>query len=179
MKNHIGFAAWVSLTMNVAIGTLSFMVSYVALWDLARRSAVGVSWAWPLIVDGVILAATVGVIAASDKRYSWALLACGASASMAGNGVHAWMITGSWIAVGVSLVPPLALVAVTHLSVQLLRTVPAPASAAVQVLEVMSELPPREAALQMLAEGVPAKRIADEFGVSDRTVRRWREAALV
>ncbi|WP_155291591.1 DUF2637 domain-containing protein [Rhodococcoides fascians] len=154
---------------------MAFTVSYVALWDLARRSEVGVAWAWPLIVDGVIIAATVGVVAAERNGYAWFLLASAAGVSLAGNGAHAWLATGSWVAVGVSQVPPLALVAVTHLSVLLRQDVDIP-SEGVREADIPAELTPRDQALLWLAEGLKPVEIAERLGVSDRQVRRWRAA---
>ncbi len=56
--------------------------SFTALADLARRSGVdaGQAWAWPLIVDGIIVVATVAVVALGGQRsawYPWLLLAAG------------------------------------------------------------------------------------------------------
>lgn len=164
--------------LNVGLAGLAFAVSYVALWDLARRAGLGgMAWAWPLIVDGVIIAATVGVVACARNGYAWCLLAASAAVSLAGNGVHAWLATGSWVAVGVSQVPPLALVAVTHLTVLLRQTVDV-GSDPVQSADVPVQLPPREQAAVWLAEGLRPVEIAERLGVSDRQVRRWRTADM-
>ena len=51
----------VSGTVFIAAG--AFWLSFTALVDLAARSGVGAgqAWAWPLIVDGIIVVATVAV----------------------------------------------------------------------------------------------------------------------
>lgn len=133
------------------------------------------AWAWPLIVDGVIIAATVGVVALTRNAYAWCLLAAAAAVSLAGNGAHAWLATGSWVAVGVSQVPPLALVAVTHLSVLLRQGADEP-SDPVQETDMPADLTPRDQALLLLAEGLKPVEIGERLGVSDRQVRRWRAA---
>ena len=53
----------VSGTVFIAAG--AFWLSFTALADLARRSGIdaGQAWAWPLIVDGIIVVATVAVVA--------------------------------------------------------------------------------------------------------------------
>ena len=50
-------------TVFIALG--AFWLSFTALADLAARSGVdrGQAWAWPLIVDGIIVVATVAVVA--------------------------------------------------------------------------------------------------------------------
>lgn len=163
--------------LNVGLAVLAFAVSYVALWDLARRAGLGgMAWAWPLIVDGVIVAATVGVVALDRNRYAWCLLAASAAVSLAGNGVHAWLATGSWVAVGVSQVPPLALVAVTHLTVLLRQS--DVVSDPVQAADTSVALSAREQAVVWLREGLRPVEIAERLGVSDRQVRRWRSADM-
>ncbi|MGV9662564.1 helix-turn-helix domain-containing protein [Nocardia niigatensis] len=109
---------------TIAISALSFALSFAALTDLARRSGVAVPVAWPLIVDGLIVVATVAVVALSGSVYAWLLLASGAAVSVAGNVVHALAPVGpmhTTIAACVAVVPPVALVAVTHLTVHLAR----------------------------------------------------------
>jgi len=71
----------VSGTVFIAAG--AFWLSFTALVDLAARSGVGAgqAWAWPLIVDGIIVVATVAVVALAGTRaswYPWALLVGGA-----------------------------------------------------------------------------------------------------
>ncbi|WP_205788951.1 DUF2637 domain-containing protein, partial [Micrococcus luteus] len=79
---------------TVFIAGGAFWLSFTALADLAARSGVGGSqaWAWPLIVDGIIVVATVAVVALAGQRsawYPWALLIGGALVSVTANAIHA------------------------------------------------------------------------------------------
>ena len=58
-------AVWTAVAGTVFIAAAAFWLSFTALADLARRSGVDESkaWAWPLIVDGIIVVATVSVVA--------------------------------------------------------------------------------------------------------------------
>ncbi len=57
----------VSGTVFIAAGAF---VSFTALVDLAAESGVGAgqAWAWPLIVDGIIVVATIAVVALAGRR---------------------------------------------------------------------------------------------------------------
>ncbi|OZE10087.1 hypothetical protein CH249_14385 [Rhodococcus sp. 05-2255-3B1] len=106
-------------TTLIALG--AFWLSFTALRDLAVRSGVpaGQAWVWPLIVDGLVLVATVAVVALDHHRwYAWTLLGIGASLSLAGNSLHATYTGELPVAVRilVAAVPPLSLLAVTHLT---------------------------------------------------------------
>ena len=116
-------------TCVIALG--AFWLSFTALADLAARSGIasGQAWAWPLIVDGIIVVATVSVVAlAGQKRawYPWMLLAGGALISVTANAVHAIVSADtsvpSILAAAVAAVPPIVLLAITHLTVILTRT---------------------------------------------------------
>ena len=79
-------------TVFIALG--AFWLSFTALTDLAARSGIepGQAWAWPLIVDGIIVVATVSVVALGGQRqawYPWMLLAGGALISVTANAIHA------------------------------------------------------------------------------------------
>ena len=72
-------------TVFVAAG--AFWLSFTALADLALRSGIGAgqAWAWPLIVDGVIVVSTVAVVALAGEKaawYPWTLLIGGAAVSV-------------------------------------------------------------------------------------------------
>ena len=119
-------------TVLIALG--AFWLSFTALADLARRSGVdeGQAWAWPLIVDGIIVVATVSVVALAGQRsawYPWALLAAGAIVSVTANALHAVVAADADVpgvlAASVAAVPPLVLLAITHLTVILTRPLPA------------------------------------------------------
>ncbi|WP_052067994.1 DUF2637 domain-containing protein [Rhodococcoides fascians] len=123
------FPSAVSIVGTVAIALGAFWLSFTALQDLALRSNVPPSqaWVWPLIVDGLVLVATVAVVALKEHRwYAWSLLAAGAALSLAGNTLHATYTGELPVAVRilVAAVPPLCLLAVTHLTVLLTRRSP-------------------------------------------------------
>ncbi|WP_315278911.1 DUF2637 domain-containing protein [Kocuria carniphila] len=122
--------------MTAVAGTVfiaggAFWLSFTALADLASRSgiAAGQAWAWPLIVDGIIVVATVAVVALSGQRvawYPWALLIGGAAVSVTANALHAVVAADADVpgvlAACVAAVPPVVLLAITHLTVVLTRT---------------------------------------------------------
>ncbi|MBX3193678.1 MAG: DUF2637 domain-containing protein [Microbacteriaceae bacterium] len=121
-----------AITGTVFIASGAFWLSFTALADLARRSGIdaGQAWAWPLIVDGIIVVATVAVVAlASQSRptwYPWTLLAAGAIVSVTANAIHAIIAADtdvpSLLAASVAAIPPLVLLSITHLTVTLTRT---------------------------------------------------------
>lgn len=114
----------VTVAGTAAICIAAFWLSYEALTDLAHRSGITTPWLWPLIVDGLIIVATVAVVARVGT-YAWLLLLAGAAISVAGNVLHASLPGGAlpvWLRATVAAVPPIALVAVTHLAVILRRT---------------------------------------------------------
>lgn len=85
--NHTG-AAHVAIAGTTAICAAAFWLSFAALTDLAHRSGVTTPWMWPLVVDGLIIVATVAVVGRAG-RYAWTLLLAGAVVSIAGNVLHA------------------------------------------------------------------------------------------
>ncbi|WP_420734291.1 DUF2637 domain-containing protein [Brevibacterium luteolum] len=116
---------------TVFIAGGAFWLSFNALADLAARSGVapGQAWVWPLIVDGIIVVATVSAVALADQRaawYPWALLAGGALVSVTANSLHAVVAADADVpgvlAASVAAVPPVVLLAITHLTVILTRT---------------------------------------------------------
>ncbi|OZF47595.1 DUF2637 domain-containing protein [Rhodococcus sp. 14-2470-1a] len=120
------FPSHVSIIGTVTIALGAFWLSFTALQDLALRSHVPPSqaWVWPLIVDGLVVVATVAVVALREHRwYAWSLLAAGATLSLACNMLHATYAGELPVAVRilVASVPPLCLLAVTHLTVLLTR----------------------------------------------------------
>lgn len=69
-------AAMTAVAGTVFIAAGAFWLSFTSLADLARRSGIGAgqAWAWPLIVDGIIVVATVAVVALAGTRTSWVSL---------------------------------------------------------------------------------------------------------
>ncbi|WP_460818042.1 DUF2637 domain-containing protein, partial [Microbacterium petrolearium] len=94
------WAVITSVAGTVFIAAGAFWLSFTSLADLARRSGIGAgqAWAWPLIVDGVIVVSTVAVVALAGERaawYPWALLVGGAAVSVTANSLHAvvWAVS--------------------------------------------------------------------------------------
>ena len=115
-------------TVFIAIG--AFWLSFTSLTDLAARSGIGAgqAWAWPLIVDGIIVVATVAVVALAGQKtawYPWALLIGGAVVSVTANALHAIVAADADVpavlAAAIAAVPPVVLLAITHLTVILTR----------------------------------------------------------
>ncbi|MFX4273325.1 DUF2637 domain-containing protein [Pseudarthrobacter sp. J1738] len=190
-------------TVLIALG--AFWLSFTALADLARRSGISArqAWAWPLIVDGIIVVATVAVVALAGQRaawYPWVLLMSGAAVSVTANAIHAVLTADTDVpavlAAAVAAVPPVVLLAITHLTVILTRSTtnteppvpesPVPldlvapvASTPIKKLPTVESAAPddggdrREQAAELRAEGWSNKKIARELGVHPSTVGRW------
>ncbi|BEH01845.1 hypothetical protein brsh051_11260 [Brooklawnia propionicigenes] len=196
VRERWGWAVVTAATGTVLIGIGAFWLSFMALADLAARSGVtpGQAWIWPLLVDGLIVVSTIAVVALDGRSgawYPWALLICGALVSVAANALHAIVAADASVpgvlAATVAAVPPLVLLASTHLTVVLTRSTPNPATAtaepepkpeaeseAVAVDAVEGEPPGRrERAVQLREVGWSNKAIADELGVHPSTVGRW------
>lgn len=111
-----------SAVAAVAVAALAFWLSFAALADLAARFGVpaGQAWAFPLVVDGLVVVSTVAAAAMTRHRwYAWALLVVGTIVSVAGNGIHAWHLTASSIGVGIAVIPPVVTLAAIHLTIML------------------------------------------------------------
>ncbi len=175
-----------AVTGTVVIGAGAFWLSFTALTDLARRSGIdtGQAWAWPLIVDGIIVVTTVAVVAMSRRGqsawYPWMLLLGGAAVSVLANALHAGLTDDVDVPVAlaapVAAVPPLVLVAVTHLTVVLARPVPdgthRPSTSNSAAGEAAPH-PGRDAAARLHRQGWSNKSIAGRLGVHPSTVGRW------
>jgi hypothetical protein len=189
------FAVGTAITGTVLIAAFAFWLSFTALTDLARRSGIedGQAWAWPLIVDGLIVVATVAVVALDRKRaawYPWLLLMAGTLVSVTANALHATVAADADVpgvlAACVAAVPPLVLLASTHLTVVLVRShrtvradaevEPAAEGAESTVFTAAHTVEPggrRELAAELRMEGWSNKRIARHLGVAPSTVGRW------
>lgn len=205
------WAAMTAVAGTVFIAAGAFWLSFTSLADLAARSGIGAgqAWAWPLIVDGIIVVATVAVVALAGQHsawYPWALLVGGALVSVTANAIHAVVAADAdvprMLAASVAAVPPVVLLAITHLTVILTRTpdpdpAPAPdpdpdtqpaASRPTVAAESMPALPSGEPEPNRRDDGVvdrralgwelreagwSNKRIARELGVHPSTVGRW------
>ncbi len=195
------WAIIISVVGTVFIAAGAFWLSFTALADLARRAGIGdgQAWAWPLIVDGVIVVSTVAVVALAGEQeawYPWTLLIGGAAVSVTANALHAIVAADADVPAGlaaaVAAVPPVVLLASTHLTVVLIRTTTQPA-AEVAVLEVAPPEPPaaelpglalarlapaevpdrRVRAAELRESGWSNKKIARSLDVHPSTVGRW------
>ena len=136
-------------TSLLAVG--GFVLSFAALRDLAVRVGMpaDLGWIWPLLIDGMIVEATLAVVALSQRGsravwYAWFLLAVGAVVSVGSNGVHAMLTGHGWAGAAAASVPPVVLLATTHLTVLLMAApeasaAPAQVPAAVVVPELQPE----------------------------------------
>jgi len=171
-------------TVFIAVG--AFWLSFTALTDLALRSGIGAgqAWAWPLIVDGIIVVSTVSVVALAGKRnawYPWALLVGGAIVSVTANAIHAIIAADadvpSVLAGAVAAVPPVVLLAITHLTVILARANTATTEPPDEVFEEVDDEPTapdrRDLATALRGMGWTNKQIANELDVHPSTIGRW------
>lgn len=142
--------SWVGRTSVVGTGLLAlggFTLSFAALRDLAVRVGMptDLGWIWPLLIDGMIVESTLAVVALAQRGsravwYAWFLLAVGALVSVGSNGAHAVISGHGWAGAAAASVPPVVLLATTHLTV-LLMAAPE-ASAQVPAAVVAPELQP-------------------------------------
>ena len=189
-------AVWTAVVGTVFIAVGAFWLSFTALADLAHASGIAATqaWAWPLIVDGIIVVGTVAVVALAGQRgawYPWMLLMIGAAVSVAANSIHAVVAADADVlpvlAASVAAVPPLVLLAITHLTVVLTQrfrlhvssTAETPRDLSTEVAPIRSlvEVPEkgarRSVAALMRQRGMSNKEIASATGVHPSTVGRW------
>lgn len=194
-------AVWTAVAGTIFIAIGAFWLSFSALADLAHRSGVAANqaWAWPLIVDGIIVVGTVSVVALAGHRdawYPWMLLIAGAAASVAANAIHAIVAADADVppvlAASVAAVPPLVLLAITHLTVVLTQrfrishssTAPAARTSSTEVVQLrpIEDVPEkgarRDIAALMRQRGMSNREIANATGVHPSTVGRWFAGAL-
>lgn len=199
-------ASSVTGTLVLALG--AFWLSFTTLQDLAIMAGIpaGQAWVWPLIVDGVILEATISVVALRNqapaaRRYAWLLLASGAGVSVAANITHAIVAADARvpgvIAALVASVPPLVLLAMTHLTVELTRNAapthtvdmppprpdepstakqPRTRTANARSERSRGDQEARAQAARLAADGVSQRQIATQLGVHPTTIGRWLAA---
>nr|WP_036272478.1 MULTISPECIES: DUF2637 domain-containing protein [Microbacterium] len=189
-------AVWTAVVGTVFIAVGAFWLSFTALADLAHASGIAATqaWAWPLIVDGIIVVGTVAVVALAGQRgawYPWMLLMIGAAVSVTANSIHAVVAADANVlpvlAASVAAVPPLVLLAITHLTVVLTQrfrlhvssTAETPRDLSTEVVPIRSlvEVPEkgarRSVAALMRQRGMSNKEIASATGVHPSTVGRW------
>lgn len=146
--------SWVGRTSVAGTSLLAvggFVLSFAALRDLAVRVGMpaDLAWIWPLLIDGMIVEATLAVVALAQRGsrravwYAWFLLAVGAVVSVGSNGVHAMLTGHGWAGAAAASVPPVVLLATTHLTVLLMAAPEASESSArVPAAVVVPELQP-------------------------------------
>lgn len=129
----VGASRAVAVAITAAIAVSSFILSFAALSDLARRTGSWTGWLpylWPGIVDGAIVLATMGILATAaypdqrkNRQFFWAMLAAGALVSIGGNALHAILPATAplptALAFAVACVPPAGILGSTH-AVQIL-----------------------------------------------------------
>lgn len=186
-------------TVFIAAG--AFWLSFTSLSDLARRSGLdqAQAWVWPLIVDGIIVVATVAAVALARTRvawYPWALLTAGAAISVTANAIHAIVAEATDVplvlAASVSAVPPLVLLSITHLTSVLMRhqvarsVAPSLEADAAEAsisqatsIELETTVPRRTDASSLRALGWSNSAIAKQLGVHPSTVGRWFRERVV
>lgn len=161
--------------LGLAVG--GFALSYGALHQLATAHGVqpSLAWAWPLIVDGFIVVASLAVLHAAlqgrSTAYPWTLVLGFSALSVAFNVVHA---AASTVARLIAAVPPLALVLAFELLMRQVRA--ALAAAPVTTTEERPPSPPRIVPQAVRPVG-PSRRPARVAGGGEPT--RARAARLV
>jgi hypothetical protein len=181
-----------AVAITTGVGAASFALSFTALRDLAVRGQVPPqqAWLWPLMVDGAILLATLGVVVVSgdpqcrsDRRFFWLVLGGGAVVSIACNALHAILPAdepiNTWLRGFLAGVAPTALVVTTDGLTRLTRLHRRGVAAAAAV--AFRPVPESDAAVASAAvvdsaaidtDTVPAEHRADI-----PTDSRWHEAA--
>lgn len=129
MKRRHGAALWPGLTLACLLATLAFVLSFDALRIVALACGVqtALAWMFPLIVDGSTLAFTWATWAFRTRGmgtwYPWLMLVLFSVVSLIGNALHAHpvdvngMLLPSWVPPLVMTMPPVALLATTHMIV--------------------------------------------------------------
>lgn len=185
------WAARTAIAGTVFIALSAFWLSFTALADLAARSGIArnQAWAWPLIVDGIIVVATVSVVALAGQRtawYPWMLLAGGALISVTANAVHAVVSADADVpdvlAAAVAAVPPVVLLAITHLTVILTRTPTEEPQATAPIVEIHQASEHLEETAISRADAVRELEHAlgdVEPGIAESGVRRRERAELL
>lgn len=175
--------SWVGRT-SVAGTTLlavgGFVLSFAALRDLVVRVGMpaDLAWLWPLLIDGMIVEATLAVVALAQRGsrravwYAWFLLAVGALVSVGSNGAHAVISGHGWAGAAAASVPPVVLLATTHLTVLLMAApessaAPAQVPAAVVAPELQPEPGPDGGGSPALVDGHANEASAVESAVTE------------
>lgn len=129
MTRRRGAALWPGLTLACLLAALAFVLSFDALRIVALACGVQpmLAWMFPLIVDGSTLAFTWATWAFRTRGmgtwYPWLMLVLFSVVSLIGNALHAHpvqvnnMLLPGWVPPLVMTMPPIALLATTHMIV--------------------------------------------------------------
>ncbi|MFI9506803.1 DUF2637 domain-containing protein [Nocardia sp. NPDC052566] len=164
-------ARWSAVVILAGVGAAAFRLSFATLRDLAILAHIpaGDAWLFPVIVDGTIIQATLGVLVlAKSRERQWFLwvLVVGAVVSVVGNSLHA-IAAGRelpwWASALVAAIAPISLLADTHGLAVLFRaaqhdsrSTPAVAEEAAPTIAVSGEPPVEVPAAVPVAEPVVA-----------------------
>ncbi|MCK8673415.1 DUF2637 domain-containing protein [Rhodococcus sp. HM1] len=173
-----------------ALGAAALCLSYSALADIAARAGLG-DWqaaVWPLVVDGLIIAATRAAVtldAGPARRYAWFLLWAAVGVSIAGNVAHLLLPPGPvhpGVAAAVAVVPPVAALALTHLAIVRARARAGADSASVEVAaDADCDTPALPASAQLTVVPAPepaAGADVDDAPADERDALRHRARQL-
>lgn len=186
----VRLATLTAVAGTVFIAAGAFWLSFTSLSDLARRSGVDRSqaWVWPLIVDGIIVVATVAAVALAGTRgawYPWMLLVAGAAISVAANAIHAVVSETTEVplvlAACVASVPPMVLLASTHLTSALMRSTTNTESDAARTTTSVSAHSPSPAAAKSrraLPPTATSPAVATRGDASSLRSLGWSNAAI-
>lgn len=119
-----GWLWWCSVAITIVIAAASFILSFIALRDLCVQAGQPeeTAFLFPVIIDGTILQATLGVVTQRNndrsRKFFWKILLAAAAVSIAGNAIHAVLtITpgfNPFLAAVIATLPPTSLLASTH-----------------------------------------------------------------
>ncbi len=120
---------WPGMALAGLLALFAFIISFDALRTLALACGIrtSLSWMFPLIIDGSVLAFTWATWAFRTRGlatwYPWLMLVAFSAFSIAGNSLHAHavpidgMALPGWAPGVVMSMPPIALLATTHMIV--------------------------------------------------------------
>lgn len=120
---------WPGVTVAVVLALLAFIISFDALRAVGLACGINAALAWmfPIIIDGSTLAFTWAAWAFKTRRmgtlYPWLMLVLFSVISLIGNALHAHpvmvngMLLPDWVPPVIMTVPPVALLATTHMIV--------------------------------------------------------------
>ena len=99
-----------SVCNGTGIGAARALILWPELVTLGEHCSRWPSWLWPLIIDGAIIAATLGIVALAPYRdqlrnrgFFWVVLGIAALVRVGGNLLRAWLATdqlASWMRAG-------------------------------------------------------------------------------